>query len=166
MIRAALPLVCLLSFASAAAARVEIATPFDPAEVSFALRRGSASIVGQASFREPAGGVAVPDGGTPVYLIPKSRYTDEWVGLYMRDPAAAVDVTNLDQRVAAFMKRTFVQPGGMFAFQGVPPGRYYVSVDIEVKKPAIISGYTVQKRTLFGEVRVGASGIVRLNLDR
>ncbi len=106
---------------------VQMQTPFDPAQHEFANKKGTATIAGQAFMRRNDG-IVVYAAGSAVYLLPQTAYTQEIIS-----KAAAygsLNITNADQRLALYIKRTQANGEGRFSFTGVPDGSYIVGTNV------------------------------------
>lgn len=101
---------------------VQIQTQFDPLQHEYANKKGTAVVNGQAFMRRNDG-IVVYAAGSPVYLMPSTPYTQE---MYTKAAAAymPVNITNADQRLAQYIRRSQANGEGRFSFSGVPDGSY------------------------------------------
>lgn len=107
---------------------VQMQTPFDPAQHEFANRKGTATLTGQAFMRRNDG-IVVYAAGSPVYMLPNTAYTQEIVA----KAAAAygsLNITNADQRLAQYIRRSQANGEGRFSFADVPDGSYIVGTNV------------------------------------
>lgn len=134
-------LMAVASMAGCAAKPVNLEADFDKTQAARLLARGSNVIAGSALLRQ-RGGAVVTCAGRPVLLIPATAYADEWarhefewigggpsaVGFRSE---ASVPVSYIHP--ADFVSQQRVVPcdaRGMFRFEGVADGRFYVMTEI------------------------------------
>lgn len=107
---------------------VQMQTPFDPAQHEFANKKGTATVAGQAFMRRNDG-IVVYAAGSQVYLLPNTAYIQEIVskaaGAY-----GTINITNADQRLAQYIRRTQANGEGRFSFTGVADGSYIVGTNV------------------------------------
>jgi hypothetical protein len=109
---------------------------FNPSEANYARAKGVATVRGQ-SFLRRNDGVVVYGAGSEVMLVPKVAHTDEAMQKGFSGGKMRMEVklfgANLmgndykfDPALDPFIRRTKADGQGNFAFDGIPPGSYYV----------------------------------------
>lgn len=118
--------IMLTAALAACSQTVAIRTPFNPAAHEFANKRGSGRVSGEAYVRR--GGATIRAAGSPVTLWPYTPYTAE----IMKQFGSSVQYTNVDQRLANYVRRTQADRNGRFTFSGVSAGRYAIVTQVPV----------------------------------
>ncbi len=112
---------------------------FNPAEAQYARARGAATVKGQAFLRRNDG-VVVYGAGSDVALLPKTSYTDETLRAAFRGSKLRMEIRllgnagpnllnndyQIDPAMDPYIRRHKADGQGNFAFDGVPPGEYYI----------------------------------------
>lgn len=130
---------------AACASKASMKSEFAPDQVSFINTRGEYSVSGQAFLKRKDGQV-VYAAGSPVTLIPKSKYADEFVdvifkgGSYQPSPP---QIDNLDPRFRQLRRNAVANGEGRFRFDGLAAGTYYLMVPVTWEVP---QGYTTSQQ--------------------
>lgn len=117
-------LLTLTAFLTACTQSIVLDTPFEPSEHEYAAKPGKASVTGQAFMRRNDGFV-VYAAGSPVYLIPDTRYTRE---IFDKGTASfgPVNLSNGDKRLVTYSRHTQADGEGRFSFSSIPDGPYLI----------------------------------------
>ncbi len=115
---------------------IHLSNTFDPSEAEFILTDGTATIDGQSFLRQSGGGV-VTCAGSPVTLLPKTKYSDERVqhlygnmlsgihyGLFPKFVPNSSDYYRLTRTAQCDAQ-------GNFEFSNVPAGKFYIGARVE-----------------------------------
>jgi len=123
---------------------------FNEAEFAPFTKTGSASLSGQAFLKTVSGDVKY-GAGNLVYLIPVTKYTQEWyqVGLLQGQP-----MSDADPRLPKYLRNTQADGEGRFKFSNLPGGEYIAACDI-VWGVAGPYGVTYTGGTAFAKVKIG-----------
>jgi len=144
---------------------VVISTPFDPSDAEYARRPGSATVYGQAFMRQVGGGV-VTAAGSKVLMVPAIPYVHE---AFTKGASASsrgqVVFSNLDRRLAAFVRITVADASGSFAFTNIGPGEYYIITQVLWGVPTEY-GVNNQGGDLIELVRVNPGQSIRVIMSR
>jgi len=101
-------------------------TPFNPAEFSGALRKGSGVVTGRVSVDTQNVGTIHPH-FQPVLLVPVNTYTTENV---QRRFVGGENLQKSDKRILQFERNAETDGNGNFTFRGVPAGEYYLEGEL------------------------------------
>lgn len=108
---------------------------FDAAEAAFLDKPGKTAIRGQAFLPDKTGKVDVRyAAGEVVRLIPVTSYAQARLDYYFHGakfaPASSIPKNDPDPDYLAHTRATKAGSTGRFAFENVPPGRYYLSTQV------------------------------------
>lgn len=108
---------------------------FDAAEAAFLDKPGKTAIHGQAFLPDKTGKVDVRyAAGEVVRLIPVTSYAQARLDYYFHGakfaPASSIAKNDPDPDYLAHTRATKTGSTGRFAFENVPPGRYYLSTQV------------------------------------
>lgn len=136
-----------------------IAAPFDEGAMGFILKRGSASITGQASLQQPDGKAATA-AGAQVELLPATPYTQE-VAAKM---AGGQTQAEANARLRPFARLTRTDAAGTFQFFGLPAGSYLTLFPFRLEASGD-NETPPRSGALWREVRVPEGGQARVVLS-
>jgi hypothetical protein len=139
-----------------AAQKVQLSSTFDPDEVAFFSKPGTAQINGQA-FLKTVGGDVKTAAGNQVALVPVSTYSRERMNaIYGAGNCStkAVDFGPPDPQFERYIKNTTADGDGRFRFDNLSAGQYFVATTVSW---AIPSGYVT--------VPQGCKIMKQVNLD-
>lgn len=123
--------ILLLLFLVSCVQTVKVQTPFDPAEVAFSQKPGTATVSGQAFMRRNDG-LVVYGAGSPVFLVPESRMLREAVTKFEASNGM-VKFEAADARMKAYIRQTQANGEGRFSFSNIPDGNYLVFTTVTWK---------------------------------
>lgn len=90
-------------------------------ELALYLKKGTASIVGQA-YRKTKGREVKYGAGVFIYLMPVCSYTSEFI----KGVSTGQRDETIDHRLNAYIRKTVGDAEGRFEFLNLPAGSYYV----------------------------------------
>ncbi|MFY0635484.1 MAG: hypothetical protein JXQ91_16860 [Vannielia sp.] len=132
MRRSALALLALpLLWLAGCGPAIEVAKPFSAREVDYVKRPGSATVTGQAFFRQRGGGV-VTCAGYNVLLVPAGGYAKEFVTRAFGNvqggsiPVILMPKIKHPPAFAEYQRKATCDAEGDFEFRAVPNGDYYI----------------------------------------
>lgn len=107
---------------------------FDAAEAAFLDKPGKTTIQGQAFLPDKTGAHIHYAMGEVVRLIPVTSYAQARLDYYFHGakfaPASSIPKNDPDPDYLAHTRATKAGSTGRFAFENVPPGRYYLSTQV------------------------------------
>lgn len=132
--------IAAILLAGCAAQKVQLSSTFNPTEVAFFNKPGTAQINGQA-FLKTVGGDVKTAAGNKVALVPVSAYSRERMNaIYGTGNCStkAVDFGPPDPQFERYTKNTTADGDGRFRFEGLSAGQYFVATTVSWAVP---SGY-------------------------
>lgn len=122
--------------ACATATPERIAVPFNPAEAEYSRKPGTATVRGQMFLRRKDG-VVVYGAGSEAALIPRVSQSEAAMAASFNGGKIRMEARifganllaneiNIEPTLMAYARRTKADGQGNFAFEGIPPGQYYV----------------------------------------
>jgi hypothetical protein len=148
---------------------VEPTVPFDATAVSFANKKGRATISGQAFLRQRGGGV-VTCAANQVTLVPEGEYAKQrMIGIYGSTEKGYTPVGVAERLANAksddyykLMKNVSCDAQGNFEFENVPNGEYFVITTVRWQ----VSEYSIEGGDLMQHVSVSNGRDVKVLLSR
>lgn len=116
---------------------IAVTAPLDTGLMAYAKAPGTGRVEGEAFMRQRGGDVVTAAGST-VYLIPVTPYTTKLVAEMQKETnifGPIKDYSRIDPALAEYAKETTAGATGAFAFDGVPPGDFYVLTYVTWKIP-------------------------------
>lgn len=101
-------------------------SPLNENELAPYLKKGTASIVGQA-YRKLKGHEVKYGAGVFIYLMPVCGYTSEFIG----GVSSGQRDETIDHRLNAYIRKTVGDGEGRFQFTDLPAGSYYIMTIIK-----------------------------------
>jgi uncharacterized protein YceK len=136
-----------LEMEMAAAAKVEIKTPFSAKDASYINKRGGNTIFGQGLLRTKGGDVRT-SAGSKAFLYPVTPYTEEWMTALFKNTKEGMnsiigltyvpvkrEIKNADPDLHKYVKEQICDAQGGFEFSGIPDGQYFVVTTVEWQVP-------------------------------
>ena len=168
MFKNSIMLLVFLVIAGCMGRTIETTVPFDPNEVAYINKSGSATIDGQAFLRQNGGGVVTCAGET-VTLIPAGQYATQRMSQIFGDVKGGrinayqgANQDNIDPRYLTMVRTTACDAEGDFVFNKVANGDYYVATRVVWSVPGsyVSEGGGLARRV---SIRGGRSTRVLLN---